>query len=166
MRRASRVFASNPYAVLGVDSRATIRELKAAYRQNAIAWNPDRMPDEKKAEAAVRFQEIKTAFYDLKKKGIDLAAAAPIDPPPRSEEVTRKFSEEVKRATQFQRRLFSSTRAFDKRDLDPEVPAEHAEVDKHAEAEDKQTDAQAPVDGLVDEQGRRRLSLFQRRLIY
>jgi hypothetical protein len=112
MFRATRVLAANPYAVLGVGPKATVAELKAAYRQKAIAWNPERrgMPSHERAEAEVRFKEIKGAFYDLQKKGIDLAAASPKNPLPREEEVTKKFSEEIKRATVFQRRLYSSMR--------------------------------------------------------
>jgi hypothetical protein len=109
MFRATRSLA-NPFAVLGVGPKATVAELKAAYRQKAVAWNPERVPAHERAEAEVRFKEIKGAFYDLQKKGIDLAAASPKNPLPREEEVTKKFNEEIKRATVFQRRLYSSMR--------------------------------------------------------
>jgi len=49
----------DPYAVLGVDKKATAAEIKKAYRKLARAHHPDRNPDDAKAEA--RFKQISEA---------------------------------------------------------------------------------------------------------
>ena len=51
----------DPYAVLGVDPRATGRDVTAAYRRLAKEWHPDRRRSE---EAEQRMAEINSA-YDL-----------------------------------------------------------------------------------------------------
>ncbi|CRL07622.1 CLUMA_CG020587, isoform A [Clunio marinus] len=50
---------SNPYQILGVDKRATLPELKRAYKQLAKEWHPDKSdhPDAEK-----KFIEIKQAY--------------------------------------------------------------------------------------------------------
>lgn len=50
-----------PWQVLGVDRRACKDEVKAAYRQLAMQWHPDRHPGERKAEAEARFKSINEA---------------------------------------------------------------------------------------------------------
>jgi molecular chaperone DnaJ len=52
----------DPYAVLGVDRKATQDEIKKAYRKLARQYHPDRNPDDPKAEE--RFKEIQSA-YDI-----------------------------------------------------------------------------------------------------
>jgi molecular chaperone DnaJ len=49
----------DPYAVLGVERKATAEEIKKAYRKLARQYHPDRNPDDKKAEE--RFKEISEA---------------------------------------------------------------------------------------------------------
>jgi molecular chaperone DnaJ len=49
----------DPYAVLGVDKKATAAEIKKAYRKLARAHHPDRNPDDAKAEA--RFKQVSEA---------------------------------------------------------------------------------------------------------
>src|SRR6201999_3027118 len=51
-----------PYAVLGVDRKATQDEIKKAYRKLARQYHPDRNPDDPQAEE--RFKEIQSA-YDI-----------------------------------------------------------------------------------------------------
>jgi molecular chaperone DnaJ len=50
----------DPYAVLGVDRKASADEIKKAYRKLARRYHPDRNPDDKKAEE--RFKEIGEAY--------------------------------------------------------------------------------------------------------
>lgn len=52
----------NPYAVLGLDRKASQEEIAQAYRSAAKAHHPDRNPGD--AEAANRFKEIQEA-YDI-----------------------------------------------------------------------------------------------------
>jgi molecular chaperone DnaJ len=52
----------DPYAVLGVDRKASADEIKKAYRKLARKYHPDRNPDDATAEE--RFKEIQSA-YDI-----------------------------------------------------------------------------------------------------
>jgi molecular chaperone DnaJ len=52
----------DPYAVLGVDRKASADEIKKAYRKLARKYHPDRNPDDASAEE--RFKEIQSA-YDI-----------------------------------------------------------------------------------------------------
>jgi molecular chaperone DnaJ len=52
----------DPYAVLGVDRKASADEIKKAYRKLARKYHPDRNPDDTKAEE--RFKEVQAA-YDI-----------------------------------------------------------------------------------------------------
>src|SRR5215211_6357953 len=52
----------DPYAVLGVDRKASAEEIKKAYRKLARQYHPDRNPDDPSAEE--RFKEIQSA-YDI-----------------------------------------------------------------------------------------------------
>src|SRR3954452_18375933 len=47
------------YKTLGVDKRASAKEIKKAYRKLARSYHPDRNPGDKEAEA--RFKEISQA---------------------------------------------------------------------------------------------------------
>jgi molecular chaperone DnaJ len=49
----------DPYAVLGVDKKASADQIKKAYRKLARQYHPDRNPDDAKAEE--RFKEISEA---------------------------------------------------------------------------------------------------------
>jgi len=58
------------YEILGVSRNATLEEIKAAYRKQALKWHPDR---NKSPEATERFKEINKAFEvlsDPKKRAI------------------------------------------------------------------------------------------------
>jgi molecular chaperone DnaJ len=52
----------DPYAVLGVDRKASADEIKKAYRKLARRYHPDRNPDDASAEE--RFKEVQAA-YDI-----------------------------------------------------------------------------------------------------
>ncbi|MGN6550052.1 MAG: DnaJ domain-containing protein [Pararhizobium sp.] len=53
----------DPYAVLGVDRKATVAEIKSAYRSLAKKWHPDRHRDDPTARD--RFVEIGEAYQSL-----------------------------------------------------------------------------------------------------
>jgi curved DNA-binding protein CbpA len=52
------------YQVLGVASTATMREIKKAYRRQALQWHPDRNPRDP-AGAAEKFKALGAAFAIL-----------------------------------------------------------------------------------------------------
>lgn len=54
------------YKVLGLDSLATMEEIKAAYRALAMKYHPDRNPNDKVAED--KFKEIQTAYDVLEER--------------------------------------------------------------------------------------------------
>lgn len=53
----------NDYQVLGIQPGAGLDQVKAAYRQEALRWHPDKNDD---PEATVRFREITDAYTNLK----------------------------------------------------------------------------------------------------
>ncbi|HHJ17650.1 MAG TPA: J domain-containing protein [Gammaproteobacteria bacterium] len=55
------------YEVLAVSHNSTWTEIRAAYRQLAQKWHPDRVGEEQKAEAEKRIKEINQAFSDIEK---------------------------------------------------------------------------------------------------
>jgi molecular chaperone DnaJ len=50
------------YEILGVEKNATPQQIKKKYRSLALKYHPDRVPDEKKAQAEERFKEISEAY--------------------------------------------------------------------------------------------------------
>ncbi|WP_066737876.1 J domain-containing protein [Cupriavidus sp. D384] len=52
------------YATLGVQSDATLDEIKLAYRRAAMKWHPDRNPG-READAHAAFQQIRDAYSIL-----------------------------------------------------------------------------------------------------
>src|SRR5208337_2889356 len=52
------------YEILGVAKTASVEEIKAAYRQAALKWHPDRNPAHKE-EANLRFRESTEAYSIL-----------------------------------------------------------------------------------------------------
>jgi len=61
------------YEILGVAKDSTIAQVKKAYRSLALKHHPDRVSDDKKAEATERFKEISEAYgvlSDAKKRGM------------------------------------------------------------------------------------------------
>src|ERR671927_1334607 len=50
----------DPYAVLGVDRKASADDIKKAYRKLARRYHPDRNPDDPSAEE--RFKEVQAAY--------------------------------------------------------------------------------------------------------
>lgn len=52
------------YATLGLQSNATLDEIKLAYRRAAMKWHPDRNPG-REAEAHAAFQQIRDAYSIL-----------------------------------------------------------------------------------------------------
>lgn len=53
------------YAILGVNKSASVDEVKAAYRQLALKYHPDRVPESEKKQAEERFKEISEAYAVL-----------------------------------------------------------------------------------------------------
>lgn len=54
------------YKILGLDSLATMEEIKAAYRALAMKYHPDRNPNNKEAED--KFKQIQTAYDVLEER--------------------------------------------------------------------------------------------------
>jgi len=63
----------NPYKILGIKPGATEREIKQAYRQQALRYHPDLNSD---PDAAERFREIQAAYDHLSGEG-PVAPATP-----------------------------------------------------------------------------------------
>ena len=54
------------YQILGIDRKASNKEISAAYRKLARKWHPDLHPADKKNEAEEKFKEINEAYEVLK----------------------------------------------------------------------------------------------------
>ncbi|MBN1383964.1 MAG: molecular chaperone DnaJ [Elusimicrobia bacterium] len=71
------------YEILGISKGASEDEIKKAYRNLALQFHPDRVPEEKKKEAEERFKEISEAYAVLsapdKRKLYDQYGHAGID---------------------------------------------------------------------------------------
>ncbi|EGB05594.1 hypothetical protein AURANDRAFT_17267, partial [Aureococcus anophagefferens] len=52
------------YKTLGIDKKATKKEVKAAYRTLALKWHPDKNPDDR-AAAEQKFREVAEAYEVL-----------------------------------------------------------------------------------------------------
>ena len=61
---AAAAAATDPYRALGVRPGASKKELKKAYREQAMKWHPDRNPD-KREEAEKRFKTVTEAYNML-----------------------------------------------------------------------------------------------------
>ena len=55
----------NLYEVLEVEQRASSSEIKKKYRLLATKWHPDKVSEDKKAEAAIIFKKIVLAYKVL-----------------------------------------------------------------------------------------------------
>ena len=53
------------YNILGLNEKASQEEVKAAYRNLALKYHPDRCPEEKKKECEEKFKEVAAAYYVL-----------------------------------------------------------------------------------------------------
>jgi len=53
------------YEILGVQKKATLEEIKKAYREMALRHHPDRVPVEQKKEAEEKFKEVSEAYAVL-----------------------------------------------------------------------------------------------------
>lgn len=53
------------YEILGVKKNASLEEIKKAYRELALRYHPDRVPQEQKKEAEEKFKEISEAYAVL-----------------------------------------------------------------------------------------------------
>ncbi|MDB5967367.1 MAG: heat shock protein DnaJ domain protein [Polaromonas sp.] len=50
------------YSALGLDSAATLADVKKAFRQQASLWHPDKNPD---PQAPARFRDVQAAYEVL-----------------------------------------------------------------------------------------------------
>jgi len=55
--------AEDYYQILGVDKKASVDEIKKAYRKLAVKWHPDKNPNNKAAEE--KFKKISEAYAVL-----------------------------------------------------------------------------------------------------
>ncbi len=53
------------YEILGIAKSATLEEIKKAYRESALRYHPDRVPEGEKKEAEEKFKEISEAYAIL-----------------------------------------------------------------------------------------------------
>ncbi|KAG7841048.1 hypothetical protein KL942_002036 [Ogataea angusta] len=53
------------YDILGVDSSASSVEIRKAYRKLALQHHPDKVPEEEREEAEIKFKEISSAYEVL-----------------------------------------------------------------------------------------------------
>lgn len=53
------------YEILNVSKKATLEEIKKAYRELALRYHPDRAPEDKKKEAEEKFKEISESYAIL-----------------------------------------------------------------------------------------------------
>lgn len=53
------------YEVLGVSRDATTAEIRKAYRKLALSCHPDKVPEDERADAEIKFKEISQAYETL-----------------------------------------------------------------------------------------------------
>lgn len=67
--------AKNPYAVLGVSPGVCADALKAAYREQALLYHPDRHPDpDSRGAAETSFKELNAAYARLSRSSGGMSA--------------------------------------------------------------------------------------------
>lgn len=59
----------DPYEVLGLERTATADQVKVAYRKTALRCHPDKVSEDKKADAHVQFQNVAFAYAVLSDPG-------------------------------------------------------------------------------------------------
>lgn len=62
-----RAYLERHYTTLGVNSKASEREVKEAYRKQVMKWHPDRYRGNRPDEAAKKFREVTEAYNALMK---------------------------------------------------------------------------------------------------
>lgn len=65
-----------PHNILGVGPDASKEQIKETFRKLCMEWHPDRVPEHKRAEAAIKFKSIKDAYDAI------LRGHAGYSPPP------------------------------------------------------------------------------------
>ena len=55
----------NYYTILGIKRDATKSEIKKVYRKLALIWHPDKVDEDKKAAAEIKFRDIAEAYTIL-----------------------------------------------------------------------------------------------------
>ncbi|KAG9046050.1 hypothetical protein FS837_005170 [Tulasnella sp. UAMH 9824] len=66
MAQAS-ISISQAYATLGLQNGADIEAVKKAYKEKALQIHPDKVPEERRAEATIEFQNIGAAYETITK---------------------------------------------------------------------------------------------------
>ena len=66
-RTRSKVYGYDPYKILGITAKATVIEIKKAYRKMVLKYHPDRT-DVDDSIANEKFSEISEAYYIIKKE--------------------------------------------------------------------------------------------------
>lgn len=61
------------YEILGISKNATLEQIRKAYRENALKYHPDRVPEKEKKSAEEKFKEVSEAYAvlsDSKKRAL------------------------------------------------------------------------------------------------
>ena len=78
----------NFYKILGVEKKASQKEIKSAYRKLSLEWHPDKNP-EKREEALAKYQEINDAYEALgdpdKRRKYDRGGESALNKPQQSD---------------------------------------------------------------------------------
>lgn len=66
MAQAS-ISISQAYATLGLQNGADMEAVKKAYKEKALQTHPDKVPEDRRAEATIEFQNIGAAYETITK---------------------------------------------------------------------------------------------------
>jgi curved DNA-binding protein CbpA len=82
---------SKAYDLLGVKPGVSNRELKAAHRDLAKVWHPDRFQHDPRLQekAQEKLKEINEAYEQISSGKVPRSVNSPVNPPPRAEQTVR-----------------------------------------------------------------------------